>query len=50
MSVPLRGGNSTVYISGLAHPLPIVGASDGSLLVGDWGSGLIYRITGLSRA
>jgi glucose/arabinose dehydrogenase len=31
-------------ITGFEHPLPVATAPDGSLLVGDWGSGIVYRI------
>jgi glucose/arabinose dehydrogenase len=47
MSVPSSGGRATELVSGLAHPLPIVRAADRWLLVGDWGTGVIYRITGV---
>jgi glucose/arabinose dehydrogenase len=33
-----------VLLSGFKNPLPLAVAPDGSLLVGDWGSGTIYRI------
>jgi glucose/arabinose dehydrogenase len=32
------------FLTGVKNPLPLATASDGSLLVGDWGSGRIYRI------
>ena len=32
----------TPFLSGLQHPVPLVLASDGTLFVGDWGSGIIY--------
>jgi glucose/arabinose dehydrogenase len=32
------------FLTGVANPLPLATASDGALLVGDWGSGRIYRI------
>ena len=34
----------TPFLSGFTNPLPIVQLADGSLLVGDWSSGTIYRI------
>jgi glucose/arabinose dehydrogenase len=46
LRVPLGGGASSVWLAGLKHPLPIVRAGDGALLVGDWGTGTVYRITG----
>ena len=38
-----RGSVST-FLSGLQNPLPVATAPDGSVLVGDWGRGIIYRI------
>jgi glucose/arabinose dehydrogenase len=38
-----RGVVST-FLTGLQNPLPVVTAPDGSVLVGDWGRGVIYRI------
>lgn len=31
-------------VTGFTHPLPVAVAPDGSLLVGDWASGIVYRI------
>ena len=39
-----RGSVST-FLTGLQNPLPVATAVDGSVLVGDWGRGIIYRIT-----
>jgi glucose/arabinose dehydrogenase len=51
LRAPLRPSGSgyastraTVLVSGLKNPLPLAIAPDGALIVGDWGSGLIYRI------
>ena len=33
------------FLTGIANPLAVVLASDGDLLVGDWASGTIYRIS-----
>jgi glucose/arabinose dehydrogenase len=33
------------FLTGLTKPVPVVLAPDGSVLVGDWGSGTIYRVT-----
>ena len=38
-----RGSVST-FLTGLQDPLPIATTAGGSLLVGDWGRGIIYRI------
>src|SRR4051794_6411662 len=45
MRVPAGGGASTTFLSALSHALPLAVAPDGSLLVGDWGTGVVYRIT-----
>jgi len=42
--VALDGGTVTPYLTGLKSPLPIVAAADGAILVGDWGTGRVYRI------
>jgi glucose/arabinose dehydrogenase len=43
-STGYRGSVST-FLTGLQDPLPIATAADGSVLVGDWGRGIIYRIS-----
>lgn len=50
-SVPLRttakgyaGARATPLLTGFKNPLAMAVAPDGSLLVGDWGSGKVYRI------
>jgi glucose/arabinose dehydrogenase len=42
-STGYRGSVST-FLTGLQNPLPIATTADGSVLVGDWGRGIIYRI------
>jgi glucose/arabinose dehydrogenase len=37
-------GTVTPFLTGLKNPLALITASDGALLVGDWGSGTIYRV------
>ena len=32
------------FLTGLTKPVPVVTAPDGAVLVGDWGTGTIYRI------
>jgi glucose/arabinose dehydrogenase len=32
------------FLTGIAHPLPVISTSDGAVLVGDWATGRIYRI------
>lgn len=44
MRVPVGGGGATPYLTGLTHPLPVAVAPDGALLVGDWETGIVYRI------
>ena len=51
LRAPLRATGSgyaststSVLLSGFRNPLPVAIAPDGALLVGDWGSGTIYRI------
>jgi glucose/arabinose dehydrogenase len=39
-----RGALRT-YVTGLQHPLPLITTEAGAVLVGDWGTGVIYRIT-----
>jgi glucose/arabinose dehydrogenase len=41
-------GTTTTFLTGLVHPLPIVTTADGDVLVGDWGTGKIYRVAGAS--
>jgi hypothetical protein len=38
-------GTTRTYVSGLQHPLPLITTQTGDVLVGDWGTGTIYRIT-----
>jgi glucose/arabinose dehydrogenase len=37
-------GSASTFLSGFEHPLPVL-ATGGSVLVGDWGSGIVYCIT-----
>jgi glucose/arabinose dehydrogenase len=37
-------GAVTTFLTGIANPLPVITTADGAVLVGDWGSGKIYRI------
>jgi len=45
MSVPLGGGGAAPMLTGLSHPLPLAVTPNGALLVGDWGTGVVYRVT-----
>jgi glucose/arabinose dehydrogenase len=45
MRVPRGGGDATPFLTGLSRPLPLAVAPDGALLVGDWETGVVYRIT-----
>ena len=37
-------GTVEPFLTGLAKPVPVVTAPDGSVFVGDWGTGTVYRI------
>ena len=37
-------GSSSIFLAGLRDPFALALAPDGSVLVGDWGTGIIYRI------
>ena len=39
-----RDGTVSTYLTALKNPLPLLTAADGSVLVGDWGTGTVYRI------
>ena len=41
-------GDPTPFLTGLEHPVALTLAADGALLVGDWGTGRVYRIEGSS--
>jgi hypothetical protein len=41
-------GTVAPFLTGLENPLALVLAPDHSLLVGDWGTGRIYRIAAAS--
>jgi len=43
-SGPKYGGAVEPFLTGIANPLPVLLAPDGSLLVGDWKQGTIYRV------
>ena len=38
-------GKTTAFLSGFENPVPVMLAGDGTLFVGDWTSGKLYRIT-----
>ncbi len=44
-SGPGYHGSVTPFLTGIANPLAIALAADGSLLVGDWATGKIFRIS-----
>ncbi len=37
-------GTVEPFLTGLTQPVPVISAPDGAVLVGDWGTGTIYRI------
>ncbi len=39
-----RRGRVTAFLSGFAHPLPLLTVAGRSVLVGDWGRGIVYRV------
>jgi glucose/arabinose dehydrogenase len=39
------GGAAQPFLTGLRNPLPIVATRGGAVLVGDWGTGRIYRLS-----
>jgi glucose/arabinose dehydrogenase len=47
LSVALEQNRGAVhtYVTGLQHPLPLITTDTGAVLLGDWGTGIIYRIT-----
>ncbi len=45
--VALGGGRdlTTTFLTGFAKPLPVLSTAGGAVLVGDWGRGIVYRIS-----
>ena len=43
--VNLATGAVTHFLTGLENPVPVTLGPDGAVLVGDWGTGRIYRVT-----
>ncbi|HEY7397263.1 MAG TPA: hypothetical protein VH538_03095 [Gaiellaceae bacterium] len=39
-------GTAQPFVTGIANPLPVAITRSGALLIGDWSSGTIYRISG----
>jgi len=37
-------GTAVPFLAGLTNPVPVATAPDGALLVGDWGTGTVYRV------
>ncbi len=44
-----RAGAAVPFLTGLENPLPVAVAPGGDVLVGDWTTGVIYRIARVSR-
>ena len=44
-----RAGAAVPFLTGLVHPLPVAVAPGGVVLVGDWTTGVVYRIARASR-
>jgi glucose/arabinose dehydrogenase len=38
-------GTVSTFLTGLKNPLPLATAPDGAVLVGDWTTGIVYRVT-----
>src|SRR5439155_3239045 len=41
---PAYRGTVTPFLTGLKNPVPVLLDPNGSLLIGDWGTGIVYRI------
>jgi glucose/arabinose dehydrogenase len=41
-----KNGATRILVKGIAHPLPVLRTANGAVLVGDWASGTVYRISG----
>jgi glucose/arabinose dehydrogenase len=37
-------GTVTTFLGGLEQPVPVLSGPDGAVFVGDWGTGIVYRI------
>ena len=35
----------TPFLAGLESPVPVIATPDGAVLVGDWGTGKVFRVT-----
>jgi glucose/arabinose dehydrogenase len=44
LAVSTASGSSRVLVTGIANPLPVLTLGTGSVLVGDWTTGTIYRL------
>jgi len=40
-----RAGATSTFVTGIKNPVAVVVAADGAVLVGDWTTGTIYRVT-----
>jgi hypothetical protein len=38
------GSQASTALTGFTNPLPLVATPDGAVLVGDWSTGVVYRI------
>jgi glucose/arabinose dehydrogenase len=38
-------GKTQAFLSGFENPVPVLVGTDGALFVGDWTTGILYRIT-----
>ena len=37
-------GTVTTFLSGLQQPVPVISGPDGAVYLGDWGTGIVYRV------
>lgn len=44
LAVTLKGGAVSTFAGGFEHPLPLLARLDGTVLVGDWGTGIVWSL------
>ena len=44
VALPSRDAVSSTFLTGLQNPLPVAWRASGAVLVGDWGTGVVYAI------
>ncbi len=43
-------GTASTFLLGMANPMPVTLASNGSVIVGDWATGTIFAVAGVARS